>query len=445
MRAGWTILVCVLALLCVGVVMVHSAGMTVSRIPEPQPIDFSVGVSALAVPEAPAPADPTLGRALGEIAASRSAVYAALALVVLVAASLTPAWALDRLDALACVRRPVALLGVVVAVLVGVLALVYVPGLERSAKGARRWIELGLGGSGGVSFQPSELAKWVLPAVVGVYAAAAGERLGSLTRGLLPAGLAVAAVCGLIVLEDLGTAVLVAASCGVVLFAAGMRWSHIGLLACVAGAGAWQAVRTSDYRMERIASFVDPWADAADGGYHMIQSLAAIAGGELAGRGLGNGLHKLGYLPEDTTDFLFAIVAEELGVAGAAMIVGVLALLVWSCLTVAGRAGGPASRLVALGVTATLAMQAVMNLLVVVGLGPTKGIALPLVSAGGTGWVLACASLGLLVAMDRRAAARARAPERVALRGRARVPAPVEVPPPATGGTRRPHPAEVVA
>jgi cell division protein FtsW len=288
------------------------------------------------------------------------------------------------------------------------------------------------------SWQPSEVAKWLLPAVLAIFAAARGPAIGSISKGLLPTGIATALVCGLIMKEDLGTAVIIGAACGVVLLAAGIRWWHVGVLATIALAASVQAVRTSSYRMDRITSFLDPWADPAGTGYHMIQSLAAISGGELTGRGLGNGLHKLGYLPEDTTDFLFAIICEELGVLGAAGIVGVFALLTWACIGVVKQEKGPACQLVALGVTATVSLQAIMNLAVVTGLGPTKGIALPLVSAGGTGWVLTGASLGLLIAMDRRQSARMPADATEPIR-RSPEPRPHRL------GRVRSHPAEVVA
>lgn len=398
-------MLCVLTLLSVGLVMVRSADQRVDPIPEPPALDFSQGAALLVVPDPPPPDDPTLHEALLQMLRSRSAVYAAVALLATLLAAATPARWLDRLDALADSPRPLAWLVVAVLLILAVLALVYVPGLQREAKGAKRWVELTLPGIGPLSWQPSELAKWALPAVLAVYAAARGPRIASLGVGLLPAGLAVGVVCGFVMLEDLGTAVLIAAACGLVLLAAGIRWWHVGLLALVALAGSVHAIRTSPYRMERITSFLNPWADPGDTGYHMIQSLAAISSGQLVGRGLGNGLHKLGYLPEDTTDFLFAIICEELGVLGAAGVAATFALLIWACVGVVVHERGRVCQLVALGITATVSLQALMNLAVVTGLGPTKGIALPLVSAGGTGWVLTGFSLGLLVAMDRRQAA----------------------------------------
>jgi cell division protein FtsW len=158
---------------------------------------------------------------------------------------------------------------------------------------------------------------------------------------------------------------------------------------------------TSEYRVKRIMAFVDPYADPQGIGYHTIQSLVAVAGGEGFGRGLGHGLQKFGYLPEDRTDFLFAIICEELGIAGAALVITLFLTLLFASLAVAARERSPLLRLFTLGVIATVCLQAIINLAVVTGLAPTKGIALPLLSSGGTGWILTAFSLGLLIAIDR--------------------------------------------
>jgi cell division protein FtsW len=168
-----------------------------------------------------------------------------------------------------------------------------------------------------------------------------------------------------------------------------------------AAAGFLLLVATSDYRMRRIETFFNPYLDPQGAGYHMIQSMTAVAGGAGFGRGLGHGLQKFGYLPEDTTDFLFAIICEELGIAGAAAVVGLYVLLIWAGLSIIRAQQSALLKLLGLGIVTTVGLQALINLAVVTGLGPTKGIALPLVSAGGTGWILTAASLGLLVAMDR--------------------------------------------
>jgi cell division protein FtsW len=239
--------------------------------------------------------------------------------------------------------------------------------------------------------------------LLGWYGAARAAALPSFLRGLGPALVALTIVCAVVVLEDLGTGVLIGAVGAVVLLGAGARWWHFGLCAVPAAAGVTLAIFTSEYRMRRITAFLDPWADSQSSGYHMLQSMAAIAGGEGTGRGLGEGLQKYGYLPEDTNDFLFAIVCEEMGVAGAALVVALFAGLLWAAVAIIRREPSPALRLIGLGVIATVSLQAVMNLVVVTGLGPTKGIALPLLSAGGTGWILTAGMLGLVASIDRTA------------------------------------------
>src|SRR5690606_35189244 len=201
--------------------------------------------------------------------------------------------------------------------------------------------------------------------------------------------------------EDLGTGVLIAMAGGIVLLAAGARVLHFAMFIPPAIGLVIVAIITSPYRVERILTFLDPYADPQGSGYHMIQSMLAVAGGEGFGRGLGHGLQKFGYLPEDRTDFLFAVLCEELGIAGAAAVVALYAGMLWAGLMVIRGEGDGMLKLAALGVLSTVGMQALINLAVVTGLGPTKGIALTLVSAGGTGWILTAASLGLVVAIDR--------------------------------------------
>jgi cell division protein FtsW len=223
-------------------------------------------------------------------------------------------------------------------------------------------------------------------------------------RGLVPALVATGLVAGAVAHEDLGTGVLIAAAAAVILLAAGARLRHFLMFVPPALAGFVLLCLASPYRLRRIETFFDPYLDPQGAGYHMIQSMTAVAGGAGFGRGLGHGLQKFGYLPEDTTDFLYAIICEELGIAGAAVVVGLYIALIWAGLAIVRAQREPILKLVGLGIIATLGLQALINLAVVTGLGPTKGIALPLVSAGGTGWILTAVSLGLLVAMDRGAA-----------------------------------------
>jgi cell division protein FtsW len=133
----------------------------------------------------------------------------------------------------------------------------------------------------------------------------------------------------------------------------------------------------------------------------MIQSMSAVAGGGLPGRGLGNSIHKFGYLPEDTTDFIFAVICEEFGMIGCMLVMSLYVILIFCGLSILRRASHPFHQLLALGVITTIGLQTLINLTVVTGLAPTKGIALPLISHGGTGWIVTCFFLGLLASMDR--------------------------------------------
>jgi cell division protein FtsW len=235
--------------------------------------------------------------------------------------------------------------------------------------------------------------------------------------GLLPPLILSGLICGLIAKEDLGTAVLIMFVTVMMLLVAGARWWHVlGLLpvGLVAFVG---LVLVEPYRVRRIMAFLDPFADAQDSGYQLVQSLGSIVTGGVSGVGFGNSLQKNGYLPETQTDFIFAIICEELGTFGAAMLIALFAGLVLigaQIITgrstpaamvpdVAARAVPRFSRILGFGIVLTFGLQAAINLAVVTGLAPTKGIALPLVSRGGTGWILTALSLGLLISIDRRA------------------------------------------
>lgn len=284
-----------------------------------------------------------------------------------------------------------------------ILVLVHVPGIGAVKNGAARWIELRIG-SFVLSMQPSEIAKWAMVIVMPAFVVAMGDaRIRRFFTGFLPLLVVLGVVCGLIITEDLGTAVLVGTVGLIVLFAAGVRWWHIGVLLPAPIAAVVFAILSSPYRMERVRMFWNPYADPREHGYHMIQSMTAIAGGHLTGRGLGHGVFKFGYLPEDTTDFLFAVICEEMGIAGAALVVFLYGVLLVSGFMIIKRLRDRGPQLVALGIMLTVGLQAAINLLVVTGLAPTKGIALPLLSAGGTGWILTAFSLGLLMKMDKTA------------------------------------------
>lgn len=366
--------------------MVTSAGMQIAPASADQPIRGDGGLSPIA------------------IMSGRTGIYAALALLAMGATAFMPA----RFVNSAIKPRPdkfYMMLCIGTVVLVGSLLLVYLPGIAREKNFSSRWIEIPAPVFGTLSIQPSELVKWSMLGLLAWCAVSAGDRLRQFWRGLVPMLIALGMVSAVIMKEDLGTAVLVGATGVIVLLAAGAKFWHIGVLA-PAGLGVVAAgLLTSDYRMKRVTSFIDPYADPAGDGFHIIQSMGAIANGEGVGRGLGHGLQKFGYLPEDTTDFIFAIISEELGLFGVALVLFLYCVLLTTGVDIAKRDTRPVARLFVLGVIATIGLQACINLLVVTKLAPTKGIALPLISSGGTGWILTSAALGMLIRFDRSQAA----------------------------------------
>jgi cell division protein FtsW len=185
------------------------------------------------------------------------------------------------------------------------------------------------------------------------------------------------------------------------LVAARVRWWHLALFILPALLAAVVFVMSKEYRLRRMTAFLDPWGTPQAEGYHMIQSLLSFSTGGLSGRGLGNGIQKLGYLPEDTTDFIFAVVCEELGLFGAlftvAMYMGIL-YVAWQAVKQYRDSFG---RMLAFGIAAMVGLQAAINIAVATVSVPTKGLSLPLVSAGGSGLVITCAALGLLASVTR--------------------------------------------
>ncbi len=386
-------MLCALALLMLGLVMVSSAGMRVQFVETPD--------DALAAETSWQAMQPTLEG----VVRSRTMLYLVLALVAMGVGAMLPIGKLGEpgagVQTPQQTRKAHVVLALGVGVLVAVLLVVYVPGLSREVNGSRRWIATSVPGLGQVSIQPSEIAKWAVIPLLAWYAVALGPHIGRFWKGLTPGLIAIGLVAGLIVLEDLGTGLLVAVTSVAILLGAGAKLWHLLWPAPFAAAGIVMAIWQNPYRIERITAFLDPYGDPRGTGYHMIQSMTAVAGGGGFGRGLGHGIQKFGYLPEDTNDFLFAIICEELGIAGAAIVITLLLVLLWSGLGIAMRQTNPMLKLIGMGIVATIGLQAAINLVVVTGLGPTKGIALPLVSSGGTGWILTAGCLGILIGMDR--------------------------------------------
>jgi cell division protein FtsW len=375
LRAEHGVVLITCALLAIGVVMVSSAGLTVGA-------ESSVSLS---------------GVLLG-----RHALLAALAMAALLVGSRVPVRSLGRLRLPALRVGPVPLprspVPWLVAGMAALLLCVYLPVIGREVNGARRWIDLGV-----MSFQPSEVAKWGMLFVLAAYAVQRAEVMHRFVHGWLVPMICVAVVCGLIVAEDLGTGALVGLVSFAILLAGGATLWHAAVPGALGAAALVAAVVTSPYRLDRMLAWLDPYRDPQGIGYHVIQSMTTVHGGGLAGRGLGNGVQKFGYLPEDTTDFIFAVICEEIGLVGAAVVVALFGCLLVCGWSIIRRSRDPFCRLLGLGIVVTTGLQALINLAVVTGLAPTKGIALPLVSAGGTGWVLTAFCLGLLVSVGREA------------------------------------------
>ena len=300
---------------------------------------------------------------------------------------------------LAGLRRIVMPLFVVSVVM---LALLYVPGLGVMKGGARRWLKLGP-----VVAEPSELVKFALVFFLAEFLSKRQERIREFKHGPLAVFLIVGPIALMILKQpDFGSTVMIALILFAMLWAAGARWQHLA----AAGSGAvgllvFQAAAKS-YRMKRLTTFLDPWSVARGAGFQLVQSFIALGEGGKWGVGLGAGRQKMFYLPEAHTDFVFAVVGEEFGLIGAAVVVALFGVILFRGMRIAHDEPDPFASLLAVGLTALLSIQALINISVVIGLIPTKGLPLPLVSYGGTSIIIAMAALGALLALGRRPAVR---------------------------------------
>ncbi|MFL6208412.1 MAG: putative lipid II flippase FtsW [Pyrinomonadaceae bacterium] len=268
--------------------------------------------------------------------------------------------------------------------------------------GAHRWIRFG----GLMSFQPSELAKLTL----GVFLARLLERRAGeeqqLWRTFAPCMLVTGLLAGLVVLEpDLGTAMMLGVIGLTLLFTAGARLKHIGLMLAPALVGIVVLIVFSPWRVKRIMAFLDPWADAQGTGFQVVQSLMAIGSGGVHGLGFAQGKQKLFFLPFAHSDFIFAVVGEELGLVGALILLGTFGLFLWRGVRAARRAPDRFGMLLGLGIIAGIVAQALFNLSVVLALVPTKGIPLPFISYGGTSTVFTLFAVGVLLNISQQGSA----------------------------------------
>lgn len=280
------------------------------------------------------------------------------------------------------------------------LAATLAPGIGREINGSRRWLHFGI-----LSFQPSELVKFALVVYMSYFIAKKKERIRDFTNGLVPAYV-VTAIFLLIVLRqpDFGAAMTFAGVVCILLFVGGASILHLGATAVAALPFIYFAVAHKGYRLRRITAFLDPWADPHGSGHQIIQSFLAFGSGGIFGRGLGEGRQKLLFLPERHSDFIYAVIGEELGLIGALVVLALFFLILWRGTRLAFAAGDMFTRLLALGITLLMCLQGMVNMFVVTGLLPTKGIALPLVSYGGSSLVITMAAMGVLLSISRETA-----------------------------------------
>jgi cell division protein FtsW len=279
------------------------------------------------------------------------------------------------------------------------LVLVLVPPLAHPINGTRRWLRLGF-----VSVQPAELAKLALVIYLAAWLARRQDNLGDFRRGLLPPLAVAGALAALILAQpDLGNCLALVGVTFALLYLGGVRLKHLLMVLAPALPALILAVWLAPYRVRRITTFLDPWSDPRGGGFQIIQSWLALGSGGLLGRGIGESKQKLFYLPEAHTDFIFAVLGEEVGFVGALAVIALFTVLVWRGLRVGLRAPDAFGAYLALGITLLIGTQTLLNLGVVTGVLPTKGLPLPFISFGGSALLVTMASTGVLLNISQHA------------------------------------------
>lgn len=356
-RPDWILLGAILALLTIGMVMVYSSSAVKGYIQYDDPYHFL----------------------------KMEVIWVSLGLVSMVVTMRLDLQLLRRL------AKPALILAIVL------LIMVKIPGVGRRVNGADRWI-----GLGPLSIQPSEVIKLSMVLVMAQLLSLNPYKIKSFRKGLLPILGLLGLVAGLVMLQpDLGTTLSIAGTSFFMLIAAGARVSH---MLALGGAGlslVVAAIAAAPYRMRRITAFLDPWADPSGKGYQTIQALLALGPGGLFGLGLGQSKQKFLYLPENHTDFIFAMIGEELGFMGASLVVILFFLFAWRGFRVAMGAPDAFTGLLAVGLTAMVIIQAMINMGVVSGILPVTGITLPFLSYGGTSLVFTMIGVGVLLNISR--------------------------------------------
>jgi cell division protein FtsW len=316
----------------------------------------------------------------------RQVVWACFGLVVMVAAM--------RLD-YRKLRQPgvvYSTLGITTLFLIVVLFL-------RPVNDTHRWIRIGE-----LSLQPAELAKVAIVLYLAYHLERRGDRVNEFLTSVFPAALLLGWFAFLIFIQpDVGSATVLAGIGAVMLFLGGMRLRLFAAFGVLALPVLYHAVMAAAYRRDRIEAFLNPWSDARGSGYQIIQSLIALGSGGVKGVGIMEGHQKLFYLPYPYSDFIFAVIGEELGLLGAAAVVAAFLLFLWRGVRAAWKAPDRFGMLLAAGLTLEIVLQAFVNVSVVLGLLPTKGIPLPFISAGGSSLVITLLSVGLVLNVSQHA------------------------------------------
>ena len=277
----------------------------------------------------------------------------------------------------------------------GLLVLVLIPGVGVKVNGSMRWLSIA-----GMRLQVSELIKLIAVIYMAGYVTRHQDTLRTSAYGLLRPLLLFSFACFLLLLEpDFGAAVVILCIALGVMFLSGTRLWQFGLLWALLSVSASLLVYFSRYRLARVTGFIDPWADPLDTGFQLVQALISFGRGEWFGVGLGDGIQKLFYLPEAHTDFLFSVLAEELGLVGVVSVIGLFSILIWRAFKIGNNAeasGQKFSAYVAYGLGIWIGFQAFINMGVNMGILPTKGLTLPLMSYGGGSMIITCSALALL-------------------------------------------------
>lgn len=277
--------------------------------------------------------------------------------------------------------------------------IVLIPHVGHVAGGARRWLQLGP-----LGFQPSEVAKLAVLIMLAAVLAKRESAQGGAGKLIVPVLLAQIPVALILAEPDLGTALVIELILGAMIFAAGLRLRTIALMGLAALPVFYHLVMGTPFRLQRLLGYIDPWAYRSTVGYQVTESLISIGSGGVTGLGLGDGKHKMFFLPEAHTDFIFAILGEELGLVGVIALLATVGIFIWRGLGIARSARDPFAAYLAVGVVGLVGIPAIFNTAVATGLLPCKGLPLPFVSYGGSNLLVALAATGLLLRVAKESA-----------------------------------------